>query len=48
MFRKCKEKWQSLTIKQRQWLWFFGLWISGLLAVTMLSYVIRFMMFGEF
>lgn len=48
MLEKCKEKWRNLSVKQRQWLWFFGLWGGGLLAVTLLSYIIRFMMFGEF
>ena len=29
------------TKKQRQWLWFVGLWCGGLIAVFLLSYLIR-------
>ncbi len=32
------------TKKQRQWLWFVGLWCGSLSAVFLLAYVIRLMM----
>lgn len=36
-----------LSEKQRQWLWFVGLWCGGLLAVTTLGYAIKFLMFVQ-
>jgi hypothetical protein len=35
---------KPLTEKQRQWMWFVGLWCSGLAAVLLLAYLIRWMM----
>lgn len=35
-----------LTKKQKEWLWFAGLWCAGLLAVTTLGAVIKFVMFA--
>jgi hypothetical protein len=32
------------TDKQKQWLWFIGLWCGSLSAVFLLAYVIRLMM----
>jgi hypothetical protein len=32
------------TEKRKQWLWFIGLWCSGLSAVLLLAYAIRLMM----
>jgi hypothetical protein len=32
------------TEKQKQWLWFIGLWCCSLGAVLLLGYVIRLMM----
>ena len=32
------------TEKQKQWLWFVGLWCGGLSAVMLLAYLIRLMM----
>lgn len=32
------------TEKQKQWLWFIGLWCGSLSAVFLLAYVIRLMM----
>lgn len=32
-----------LTKKQREWLWFFGLWFAGLASVAALAYAIRFL-----
>ena len=36
-----------LTDRQRQWLWFAGLWLAGLAAVTILGQIIRFIMFFQ-
>jgi hypothetical protein len=35
---------KQLTKKQRQWLWFVGLWCGSLSAVLLLAYVLRLMM----
>ncbi len=32
---------KALTDKQRQWLWFAALWCCGLIAVLILSYLVR-------
>jgi len=32
------------TEKQKQWLWFIGLWLGGLSAVLLLAALIRWMM----
>jgi hypothetical protein len=32
------------TKKQRQWLWFVGLWCGSLSAVFLLAYIIRWML----
>lgn len=32
------------TKKQKQWLWFIGLWLGGLSAVLLLAALIRWMM----
>ena len=32
---------KMLTKKQRQWLWFVALWIGGLMAAFLLSYLVR-------
>ena len=34
-------KWNEKT---KQWLWFAGLWFGGLAAMSMLAYLIRWMM----
>lgn len=31
----------GLPPRRKQWMWFFGLWLGGLLAVLLLSYVIK-------
>ncbi|MXN66581.1 DUF2474 domain-containing protein [Stappia sp. GBMRC 2046] len=28
----------------KRWLWFFGLWLAGVAAITALSYSIRFLL----
>lgn len=33
-----------ITKKQKQWLWFIGLWLGGLSVVLLLAVVIRWMM----
>ena len=30
--------------KRKQWLWFIGLWLGGLLTVSAIGYVIKFFM----
>jgi uncharacterized membrane protein len=35
---------KPLTKKQRQWVWFIGLWCGGLAAVLLLAHLIRWMM----
>lgn len=35
---------KKITEKQRQWLWFAVLWGSGLAAVLLLAYLIRWAM----
>jgi hypothetical protein len=32
---------KALTNRQRQWLWFVGLWLGGLSATLLLAAVIR-------
>ena len=32
------------TKKQKQWLWFIGLWCAGLLSVFAISYIIKIIM----
>lgn len=36
--------WKNRSQKQRQWLWFVGLWFGGLFAVLSLSTIIKLMM----
>jgi hypothetical protein len=33
------------TKKQKEWLWFIGLWLAGLGTVAAVSYAIRFFIF---
>jgi hypothetical protein len=33
-----------ITEKQKQWLWFIGLWLGGLLAVLLMAALIRLLM----
>ena len=35
---------KKMSVRQRQWLWFVGLWCSGLAAVLLLAYGIRLVM----
>ena len=35
---------QDKTDKRRQWLWFIGLWLGGLLTVSAIGYLIKFLM----
>ena len=35
-----------LTEKQRQWLWFAGLWCLGIAAAAALSYTFRWIVFN--
>ncbi len=35
---------KPFTKKQQQWAWFIGLWCSGLTALLLLSFIIRWMM----
>jgi hypothetical protein len=44
MFLNKKHIMKRLTKKQAQWAWFVGLWCAGLLAVSLLAYLIRWMM----
>lgn len=39
---KLQQKWHDLPPKRRQWLWFMGLWLVGLLTVTAIGSVIKF------
>jgi hypothetical protein len=32
---------RPITEKQKQWLWFVGLWFAGLGAVAVLAYAVR-------
>lgn len=36
----------GLTKKQRQWLWFVGLWTASLFTVLTIGYAIKFVMFA--
>lgn len=36
--------WSTRHPKLTQWLWFAGLWCAGLLAVSTLTYPIKFLM----
>ena len=36
----------KITKKQREWLWFIGLWCAGLLSVSIAGYLIKFLMFA--
>lgn len=36
-----KTIWKKASPRQRQWLWFVGLWCGGLASVLVLAYVIR-------
>jgi len=38
---------KNLSIKQKQWLWFVGLWCGGLLTVSAIGYAIKFLMFMQ-
>jgi hypothetical protein len=33
-----------ISAKQKQWLWFIILWLVGLGAITMMSYIIKLIM----
>jgi|GEM_PF-2607894 hypothetical protein len=35
------KSWLKSHPKLQQWLWFVGLWLSGLLAITALAYPIK-------
>ena len=37
----CGKLAKKTSPRQRQWLWFVGLWFGGLLAVSILAYAIR-------
>lgn len=39
---------KALTRKQKEWLWFIGLWCAGLGAVYSLAYIIRLMIGLDF
>jgi len=41
MDEKTPPNGSDLPPRRRQWLWFFGLWFGGLLAVFLLSAVIK-------
>lgn len=34
---------KALTEKERQWLWFTGLFCAGLISVLLLTYLVRWM-----
>lgn len=36
---------KALTKKQKQWIWFVGLWCAGLGTVYLMSGIIRLLMF---
>ena len=42
--KPCIKLFEKLSEKQRQWTWFVGLWCGGLLSVTALGYLIRYVM----
>ena len=35
------QTWLAVHCRARQWLWFIALWLSGLLAVSLLTYPIK-------
>lgn len=35
----------KLSTRQKQWLWFVGLWLAGLVTVASIGYLIKFVMF---
>lgn len=41
MFSGVNRAMKALTEKQRQWVWFAGLWLGGLAGVLLLSTVVR-------
>lgn len=41
---KCLHFWLMRHPKLSQWLWFMGLWLSGLATVSMLAYLIKWVM----
>lgn len=44
MIATIKSIGSKLSVKQKQWAWFFGLWFCGLLSVGTLAYAIRLLM----
>jgi preprotein translocase subunit Sss1 len=36
--------WLSKHPKAKEWLWFLGLWLAGLCAVTLIAYPIKLIM----
>lgn len=43
--QNIKTRINALPEKTRQWMWFISLWLGGLLCVSALGYVIKFLMF---
>lgn len=43
----CKNYFERLSEKQKQWAWFVGLWFAGLLTVSGVGYAIKFLMFVQ-
>jgi hypothetical protein len=37
---------KNLSEKQKQWLWFIGLWTASLLTVVTIGYAIKLIMFA--
>ncbi len=40
-----QKSWNNRSKKQKQWLWFLGLWVLGLFSVLCVSYMIKWLMF---
>lgn len=41
IWKKRLGKWLLNHPQTRQWIWFVGLWLAGLVAVTLLTYPIK-------
>jgi hypothetical protein len=45
MRKRCIKWFAQLPLKKRQWFWFVTLWMSGLLALSIISAIIKLLMF---
>ena len=44
MYLEARAAMSPCTKRQKQWLWFIGLWLGGLGSVMLLSSIIKFVM----